>query len=72
MVLERIAHEAQPVIATSYAAHHCGLLLDRTSVLGGNMGGDLTPDVVRGLDARITTITFELEPAPVAQPAAAR
>jgi Skp family chaperone for outer membrane proteins len=68
--LSRIAREAQPIITAAYAAHHCGLLLDRASVLGGNMGNDLTPDVVQGLDARITTITFDLEPLPAAQPAA--
>jgi len=63
VVLARISREAQPVVASAYAAHKCGLLLDRNSVLGGNMGGDLTADVVNGLDAHITTITFDLEPA---------
>jgi Skp family chaperone for outer membrane proteins len=60
-VIERIMSEAQSVIAQAYKAHNCGLILDRNSVLGGNMGGDLTPDVVRGLDAKITTITFDRE-----------
>jgi Skp family chaperone for outer membrane proteins len=57
----RIAAEAQPVIAQVYKAHGCGLLVDRNSVLGGNMSGDLTAAVVLGLDAKITTITFERE-----------
>lgn len=57
----RIATEAQPVIAEVYKAHNCGLLVDRSAILGGNMGGDLTADVVKGLDARITTITFNRE-----------
>jgi Skp family chaperone for outer membrane proteins len=59
--LARIANEAQPVIAAAYKAHGCGLLFDRNVVLGGNLAGDLTPAVVQGLDAKITTITFERE-----------
>jgi Skp family chaperone for outer membrane proteins len=59
--LDRIAAEEQTIIGQVYTAHKCGLLFDRNSVLGGNMGGDLTPDVVKGLDARMTTITFDRE-----------
>ena len=44
--------------------HRCGLLLDRDSVLGGNMANDLTPEVVQGLDRKTTSITFDLEPLP--------
>lgn len=55
----QIAGEAQPVITAAYKAHGCGLLVDRNSILGGNMSGDITPDVVAGLDAKITAITFE-------------
>jgi len=62
--LERIANEAQPVIAAAYKARGCGLLFDRNVVLGGNMSVDLTPAVVQGLDAKITTITFERETLP--------
>ena len=62
--LGRIAAAEQPVIAQAYKAHNCGLLFDRGSVLGGNMGGDLTPDVVKGLDARMSTITFDRENLP--------
>jgi len=59
--LDRVANEAQPVIAAAYKARGCGLLFDRNVVLGGNMSVDLTPAVVQGLDAKITTITFERE-----------
>ena len=69
--LVRIANEAQPVIAAAYKARGCGLLFDRNSVLGGNMAGDITPAVVQGLDAKITTITFERETLPP-QPAQGR
>lgn len=63
-VMQQIGEQAQPVIAGSYASHHCGLLLNRDAVLGGNTSNDLTADVVRGLDGRISTLSFNLEPAP--------
>lgn len=59
--LGRIATEMQPSVAQAYRAHGCGLLIDRNSVLGGNMANDLTATVVQALDAKITTITFERE-----------
>ncbi len=59
--LNRIGDELRPVLAQVYAARGCGLLIDRGSVLGGNMAGDLTAAAVQGLDARITTITFDRE-----------
>ncbi|OHT19398.1 OmpH family outer membrane protein [Edaphosphingomonas haloaromaticamans] len=68
--LERIANEAQPMIAQVYAAKKCGLLFDRGAALGGNFANDLTADVVRALDGRIQTITFERERLPDQQPAA--
>ena len=60
-VLERIATEAQPVIAQAYTAKNCGLLFDRNSALGGNFANDLTGDVVGLLDARIQTLNIERE-----------
>ena len=62
--MDQIAQYAQPVIVSVYNSKGCGLLLDRNAVLGGNMTNDLTPAVVQGLDAKITTISFNLEPAP--------
>ena len=59
--LDRIAVQEQTVISQVYTAHKCGLLFDRNSVFGGNMGGDLTADVVKGLDALMSTITFDRE-----------
>jgi Skp family chaperone for outer membrane proteins len=64
--MDQIAQYAQPVIASAYESKKCGLLLDRNAALGGNMANDLTPAVVQGIDAKITTISFNLEPAPVA------
>jgi Skp family chaperone for outer membrane proteins len=69
--LERISAEAQPVIAQVYKAKACGLLVDRNSVLGGNLANDLTPAVVQGLDARLPTLTFDRETLPAPPPAAA-
>jgi Skp family chaperone for outer membrane proteins len=60
----QIAQYAQPVIAETYRTKSCGLLLDRNAVLGGNTSNDLTPLVVQGLDAKITTISFNLEQVP--------
>jgi Skp family chaperone for outer membrane proteins len=64
--LDQIAQYAQPVIVSAYNSKNCGLLLDRSVVMGGNMANDLTPAVVQGLDAKVTTISFNLEPAPAA------
>lgn len=65
--LERIANEAQPMIAQVYGQKKCGLLFDRGAALGGNFANDLTADVVRALDARIQTISFERERLPIQQ-----
>lgn len=63
--MERIAAETQPVVAQVYSQKKCGLVLDRGTVLGGNFANDLTAEVVRGVDARIKTITFERERLPM-------
>ncbi|HEY4276319.1 MAG TPA: OmpH family outer membrane protein [Rhizomicrobium sp.] len=59
--LGRIATAAQPVIAEVYKSKNCGLLFNRNTALGGNFANDLTASVVAGLDAKITTITFDKE-----------
>lgn len=62
--MQRIGEQAQPLIASSYKSHRCGLLLNRDAVLAGNVSNDITAEVVKGLDAKITTISFDLEPLP--------
>lgn len=62
--MEQIAQDAQPVIVSAYASKNCGLLLDRNAVFGGNMTNDLTAAVVAGLDAKVSTISFNLETLP--------
>jgi Skp family chaperone for outer membrane proteins len=72
--IDAIGLQLQPVIAAIYTQKGCGLLFDRNTVLGGNMGNDLTAAVVTGLDARLTSITIEREnlpAAPTATPAPA-
>jgi Skp family chaperone for outer membrane proteins len=62
--LQQIGQDAQPVIVSAYGSKNCGLLLDRNAVFGGNMANDLTPAVVAGLDAKVTTMSFNLETLP--------
>jgi Skp family chaperone for outer membrane proteins len=61
---EQLAEAMRPIAVEAYQAKGCGLLLSREAVVGGNLGNDLTAAVIRGLDAKITTITFEREHLP--------
>jgi Skp family chaperone for outer membrane proteins len=63
-VLAQISDRAQPVIAEVYRTRKCGLLIDRNSVLGGNLANDLTPDVLTALDAKVTPFSFNREALP--------
>lgn len=62
--MQQIAQYAQPLIVSAYTSKNCGLLLDRNVVLGGNTTNDLTTAVVQSLDAKVTTISFNLETLP--------
>jgi Skp family chaperone for outer membrane proteins len=63
-VRTQIGQAAQPVVADVFHAHSCGLLINRDVVMGGNTSNDLTAGVIQGLDARMTTLSFDLEPLP--------
>lgn len=63
-VMQTIGQDAQPIAADAYKSHRCGLLLNRDGVLGGNMSNDLTSEVIQGLDRKVSTIDFNLEPLP--------
>jgi Skp family chaperone for outer membrane proteins len=63
--LGQIATAEKPLIADAYNAKKCGLLFNRTSAMGGNFANDLTPEVVKALDAKMTTITFDREAEPI-------
>ena len=64
--LGRVAAEMQPMLVAAYKAHGCGLLFDRNAVIDGNMGEDLTGELVKSLDAKVTTMTFDREVLPAA------
>ena len=61
-VFALVLDQARPYLTQAYAAHGCGLLFARETVLSGNFGNDLTPEVVAALDAKGTPLTFDLEP----------
>jgi Skp family chaperone for outer membrane proteins len=60
----QVLQQAQPFITEAYATHACGLLFARETLLTGNMGNDLTPEVIAALDAKATPISFDLAPPP--------
>jgi Skp family chaperone for outer membrane proteins len=60
--LRQISEDEQSVVADVYKARGCGVMFSRDAVLAGGTGMDLTPAVVQGLDAKVTTMTFDLEP----------
>jgi Skp family chaperone for outer membrane proteins len=62
--MNEIGQKIQPLLDGIYKSHNCGLLLDRDSVLGGNMANDLTTDVIAALDKKVTSISFSLAPMP--------
>lgn len=59
--IDTIGQQLQPIIAAVYTQKGCGLLMDRGTVLGGNLGNDLTMAVVAGLDARLTAFAIQRE-----------
>ncbi len=57
----RIESEMSPLLKQVYVAHRCSLLIERSAVLGSNTSMDITGEVVKLLDAKITTFAFERE-----------
>jgi Skp family chaperone for outer membrane proteins len=57
----RVVSEANPLLQQVYAQHTCSVLLDGQAVMGSNPAMNITPDVVRLLDAKITQFAFERE-----------
>lgn len=54
--VNQIAATAQPLLATVYTRHNCGLLMRREALLGGNYANDLTAEVTQALDARLSAL----------------
>jgi outer membrane protein len=59
--LSRVVSEFDPILATVVRQRGCGLVLDGQAVMGANPSMDLTQEVVRQLDAKITQFPFERE-----------
>ncbi|HEY5409947.1 MAG TPA: OmpH family outer membrane protein [Caulobacteraceae bacterium] len=59
--LSRIVSEYNPIVLTVMHSHNCGVVVDGQSTLAFNPAMDLTPDVVRQLDGKITQFPFERE-----------
>lgn len=67
----RIGVEMNPLIRQVYAQRNCSVLLDGNAVMAANPGMNITPDVVRLLDAKITQFPFDREHLDQPQAAAA-
>ena len=59
--VQRISTEINPLLRQLYIQHNCSLLLNGQAVLEAAPVMDLTPEVVRQLDARITQFAFDRE-----------
>jgi Skp family chaperone for outer membrane proteins len=62
--LRRIDEVVQPLVISSYEAHHCSLLLNGEGVMAANPAMDLSQEVSNALNTKMTTITFDREVAP--------
>ena len=60
--IARINRVALPLFNASVAAHGCALVLDKAPLYTANPAMDLTPDVVRRLDAALPSIDVQLLP----------
>jgi outer membrane protein len=68
--LSRVVVEMNPLLQQVYGQRNCGLLLSQEATFGANPSMNVTPDVVRLLDAKITQFPFEREHLDQAQAAA--
>jgi outer membrane protein len=57
----RIGQEMEPMIRTAYQQKNCSILLQRTAVVIANPAMDITPQVVTGLNTKITQFAFDRE-----------
>lgn len=57
----RIGQEMEPVIRTVYQTAKCGILFQRDAVVLANPAMDITPQVITGLNAKLTQFTFDRE-----------
>jgi outer membrane protein len=59
--ISRVVSEYDPIVIAVMKSRNCGIVLDGQAALAFNPSMDLTPDVVRQLDAKITQFPFERE-----------
>ena len=59
--ISRVVSEYDPLVISVMKARNCSVVFDGQAVLAFNPAMDLTPDVVRQLDAKITQFPFERE-----------
>ena len=59
--ISRVVSEYDPLVISVMKARNCSVVFDGQATLAFNPGMDLTPDVVRQLDAKITQFPFERE-----------
>jgi Skp family chaperone for outer membrane proteins len=59
--LQRIVAQMNPLVVTVYNARSCAAVLDAGSIIAVNPAMDITDDVVRQLNGRMSTITFDRE-----------
>jgi outer membrane protein len=69
--LERINSEMTPLVSQAYQVHNCSALFDANVVMAIAPQSDITQDVIRALDAKITQFQFERERIDVAGAGAA-
>ena len=59
--IQRINTESEPVILQVAQQKNCGVVLSRGAAVLINNANDITPQVIAGLNAKITTFTFNRE-----------
>jgi outer membrane protein len=73
--LQRIAQEMNPLVVNVYNARKCSIVLAAEALIQVNPAMDITDDVTKALNAKMSTITFDRErleqQAAAAAPAAA-
>lgn len=59
--VNRVFQEMSPVIQQAYQAKQCAVLLQAQAIVVANPAMDITPQVVTGLNAKMTTLQFDRE-----------
>jgi outer membrane protein len=73
--LQRIAAEVNPLLASTYQARRCAVIFSADNLINVNPAMDISDDVTKALNGKMTTITFDrerLDNQPAAAPAPAR